>query len=401
MEAPNFDQLKRAYSLYTDAELLHLAGEFEGLTGQARDVLRFEIRQRGLEIQDISSEPVPEVTQLPSDSKRPRASRWNWIWPTITNEDEAKNAAKSGAYGALFVALCTGGIATIAIATGRSYAGIDGYGLVDAVLFVLIAWRLFRYSFPWAVFGLSIYLAGALLKFRSDPKQIGAMAAIISLSFIASVRGTYFLNDRKLKRAEVDAMDTPVSSVQSTRASAGLHSFKFEAVPVVIICVVLLVIIAYHQERAEEKRTSDLLTARLHEAEEESVALQIRKDFAALVKDYKAKNWSEYRSELLSREPYLTDLKAQNNEAQRELVARRTANLDSNDTCGRLEIDEGEPALQAIMKAQDELMYFSKNTIELSADKTSALRLLSIQDTSAWKKWDQYIADKHSHGCDN
>ena len=131
--------------------------------------------------------------------------RFNWLWPVITNENEAKNAAKSGAYMALFVTACTGGLAILAIATGRSYAGIDGLGLVDATLFALIAWRLFRYSLPWAVFGLVLALAELCWKLYSYPSSVGVLTVIIVLSLIASLRGTYFLrNEKRHKQAAAE-----------------------------------------------------------------------------------------------------------------------------------------------------------------------------------------------------
>jgi len=128
--------------------------------------------------------------------------QFNWVWPAITNEAEAKSAAKSGAVMALFVTVCTGGIAIFAITTGRSFAGIDGYGLVDAILFALIAWRVFRFSFPWAVFGLLLEVAELCWKLTNYPSSVGVITVIILLALIASVRGTFFLrNERKRNMA--------------------------------------------------------------------------------------------------------------------------------------------------------------------------------------------------------
>src|ERR1035438_5574881 len=140
MEIPDYDQLRRTYSLYTNGELARLVAESEGLTNEAKDAMRFEIRQRGLvEGQVPFSEPILAVSQILSESKHSKPSRLNWLWPSITNENEAKNAAKSGAGAALVVALLTGGIAVAAIVTGSSIAGIDGYSLADAFLFAVIA----------------------------------------------------------------------------------------------------------------------------------------------------------------------------------------------------------------------------------------------------------------------
>ena len=230
METPDYDQLRQTYSQYSDEDLLRLAAESEGLTDPAKDALKHEMQQRGLELQGHSSEPIPAGPELPRKTK---SWRFNWIWPVITNEDEAKNAAKSGGVGALFVTVCTGGIAIVAISTGRSYAGIDGYGLVDASLFALIAWRLFRYSFAWAVFGLVMMFAELFWKLSNDPKSAGVITVIITLSLVASVRGTYFLRNKR-KVAETkreDAGNGPLSTMSPRprpENAALLNQFKEE-----------------------------------------------------------------------------------------------------------------------------------------------------------------------------
>ena len=147
----------------------------------------------------------------------PKSKRFNWIWPVVTNENEAKDAAKTGVFAALFVTLCTGGVAIVAISTGRSYAGIDGYGLVDASLFALIAWRLFRYSFAWAVFGLMMMFAELCWKLSNSTKSVNVITFLIILWLVASVRGTYFLrNTRKVAQAkQEEAGNGPVSTMSS------------------------------------------------------------------------------------------------------------------------------------------------------------------------------------------
>jgi hypothetical protein len=117
------------------------------------------------------------------------------------------------------------------------------------------------------------------------------------------------------------------------------------------------------------------------------------------VKDYKAKDWGQFRSELQSREPSLIELRWQNEVVKRRLVARRAGNLDADDICKRLELDEGEPALEAFMAAQEDLLSFTKNTAQLTPAKALALQSLDSQDASARQQWDQYVADNLSHGC--
>lgn len=92
MKAPRYDRMRRIYSLYTNDELDCAAKEFDGLTGEARNALQYELRQRGLESQDTSAKPIQAAERLALDSEQPRTSGSNWLWPVVTNEEEAKKA---------------------------------------------------------------------------------------------------------------------------------------------------------------------------------------------------------------------------------------------------------------------------------------------------------------------
>ena len=350
MQAPDYDQLRRMYSLYTNDELVRLAAESEGLTSEARDALRFEIRQRGLERQDTSAEPVQAAAQLPSETKVQRISRWNWIWPVITNENEAKNAAKSGAGGALIVAVCTGGLAILAITTGRSYAGIDGYGLFDAIMFALIAWRIFRYSFPWAVFGLLLEVAELCWKLSNYPSSMGVITVIILLALIASVRGTAFLS----KRGNLNGLLAAI---------------------VVIVFAVGFAVIVHRSVQPSPELRDDALDA--------SSAAKLEDDFLSLNMDYDADDWGEFRTELLSREHYLDDLKEKDRRIQ--LLLREEP--AESDKCGRL----GEQSLQGVITAEENLMSFAKTNTVLTDDSSTSARSLMAQSRSASQQWNSYV----------
>lgn len=134
-----------------------------------------------------------------------------WVWPRIANEYEAKAASKIGAFAALFVAVVTGGFAIFSMATGHPQEGIDGWGLVDAAAFVLIAWRLFRYSFPWSVFGIAMFLAELCWKLYYNPRGVTVATAIIMLALVAGLRGTYFLRTaKKHQQAVIRSENLPI-----------------------------------------------------------------------------------------------------------------------------------------------------------------------------------------------
>ncbi len=66
----------------------------------------------------------PSAVASPADVK---PLSFGWLWPDITNEVEAKKAAKSGAYAAVIVAVLTAAIALIAIGAKSPVMGMDGW----------------------------------------------------------------------------------------------------------------------------------------------------------------------------------------------------------------------------------------------------------------------------------
>jgi len=143
---------------------------------------------------------TPEIDPFAVEpSAKAKPASFGWLWPAITNEVEAKRAARSGAYAAVIVAVLTSAISLIAIGAKEPILGMDGFGMVDALLFVVIAWRVFRFSLPWAVVGLLFYGAEVFWKWSTVgvPKGAGiATTAFLILAFIAGVRGTAFLKKK-------------------------------------------------------------------------------------------------------------------------------------------------------------------------------------------------------------
>lgn len=368
METPEFVQLRQTYSQSSDEELLRLAREHESLTAPAQEALRLEIEKRGLEWQYRSSEPSQPAPE--SDAKT-KAKFFRWLWPVITNEEEAKKAAKSGAFGAIFVAIVICIFSLIAIATGQPFAGVNGNSLVDAFLFGIIAWRIFRYSLPWAVFGLLLYLGEISWSLIHNGPQNSRVVAtvLIVLSLIAGVRGTAFLN--KIRKLD------------------GVRRFGLETVSVAIICFAVLAAIAYRNERTDENNRAMTNMDAIH-------ANALKTDFVALERAYQAKDWDGTRVEILSREHYLVDLKEQNS----YFLQRYHEGHSGKDNCGQLYLDEGEPALQGVIAAYDGIVSLAKDNKVFTGYAEIELPLLSTQNDNALKQWVHYVADPKNHGCE-
>jgi hypothetical protein len=128
---------------------------------------------------------------------------FRWLWPSIANPSDAENAVKIGAGAAMFLAILSCVLAVAAVMTERPQAGVDGWGMVDASLFALVAWRISERSFPWAIAGLALYLLEVLWGLITfTPGALGIVTVFIVLAFVGGVRGTYFL--RNLKNAQPD-----------------------------------------------------------------------------------------------------------------------------------------------------------------------------------------------------
>jgi hypothetical protein len=97
--------------------------------------------------------------------------------------DGAQSAARQGVVAALFV---TGATTLFVILKLSSVTA-----LVDAVLFAVIAWRIWKMSRAWALIGLLLFVVEKVYwVYVRGPKGI-VMSVIILLGFITSVRGTF------------------------------------------------------------------------------------------------------------------------------------------------------------------------------------------------------------------
>ena len=65
-----------------------------------------------------------------------------WYWPRIDDEGSAEGATKPAVGASAFVAAVTGLLATLSIVYRRPLFGLSGGSLVDALPFIVIAWRI-------------------------------------------------------------------------------------------------------------------------------------------------------------------------------------------------------------------------------------------------------------------
>jgi len=68
--------------------------------------------------------------------------------------------------------------------------GLSGWALVDASLFVVVAWRITKMSRAWAVLGLLIYLVEVGFGLATNG-AVGILSVIFVLTYIGAIRGTF------------------------------------------------------------------------------------------------------------------------------------------------------------------------------------------------------------------
>src|SRR5262249_1777547 len=128
------------------------------------------------------------------------------------------------------------------------------------------------------------------------------------------------------------------------------HNRTFKFIYGTIVCIGILVFVAYRSVDFMEKH-APRINAMMHggemsdESDGEYFGLQVGKDIKALGTPYNGKDWVTFRSEVISREPYLSDLNRQNERFQQRTVMEKSANADKDDVCEKIALNEFSPAL--------------------------------------------------------
>lgn len=115
-----------------------------------------------------------------------------WYWPSTEDRSSAEAAVKPAVGVSSFIAAVSGLIAILSIIYQKPIFGFNGWSLVDALLFGVIAWRIRRMSRAWAVAGLLIYLfeVGFNITDRK-PGALGVVTVVFILTYVGAIRGAF------------------------------------------------------------------------------------------------------------------------------------------------------------------------------------------------------------------
>jgi hypothetical protein len=200
------------------------------------------------------------------------------------------------------------------------------------------------------------------------------------------------------------SMNTMHASTAAVPPSVGSGSFKFKMICGGIIGLVVLGIVASRNVGFMEKHAPSV-NAQLHQGEitEESdgeyTGTKIFADLDALNKDTKGTTWAEIRTEVISRETYLADLKTQNDKLQRRMAIERNENLGANDHCEQMALYELAPALDDYVKAIAAEFIVVQKTLAPTQEAASAMKDLGGQEERARQQINVYVARSNAKGC--
>jgi len=142
--------------------------------------------------------PVPHVPEVFHPLQKitremKHKTKGTYLWPSLTTAAEIEHTITQAAYWAFATAVITGLIGGLSAVMGTAVGPFDGTALLDAAIWAVIGWRIRRYSQPWAISGVLLWVAGNLTKLdwsfethRSPP--IGIVTAFCGLALINGVR---------------------------------------------------------------------------------------------------------------------------------------------------------------------------------------------------------------------
>ncbi|MBU1308643.1 MAG: hypothetical protein KKE30_03805 [Gammaproteobacteria bacterium] len=130
--------------------------------------------------------------------KESKNKDFNMFWPNIDDIEDAKGVAKGAAFIPAFVSVVT----TIIVLVGIFYTpilGLDEWAFIDAFLFALVAFGMWKLNRVVAILGLALYVWGQLQLLSVHGSGTGVMAVFFVIMWFNGIRAS--LRYHKLLRA--------------------------------------------------------------------------------------------------------------------------------------------------------------------------------------------------------
>jgi len=193
------EQLQRAMAAHTDEQLqailLSPSGEY---TADAISAARAEYHNRRLDTSKlVPTDIAADTRQAPwQPATQRRQSSWaSWIWPELRDEPTARSIILRGFWACIFIVVADVAIAFYALSESRKVAGhYDGWVLVDAALFAIIAWRMWKNSRMWSVIGVMLMVLEIIDKLQHAESTFNVITVLLFLAILHAARGTFALH---------------------------------------------------------------------------------------------------------------------------------------------------------------------------------------------------------------
>jgi hypothetical protein len=129
----------------------------------------------------------------------------NFYWPNVLTTEGARTAAKGGVTAACFVVAITSALALYGIFE-EPILNVTPWSFIDAFLFAVVAFGIWKMSRVAAFAGLVLYLIEQAIAWATIGPKAPVVAALFILLFVNALRGTFSYHRLMNKPATAGAM---------------------------------------------------------------------------------------------------------------------------------------------------------------------------------------------------
>ena len=119
----------------------------------------------------------------------------SWYWNEIEDKDSARYATTTAVWISYWIAAGNGLIAVLSLVYHKPVVGLNGWSLLDAVVFWVVGWGIAHLSRVWAVVGFSLYLLEITGRMADQERVgfhgIGILAILFLIVYLNALRGTF------------------------------------------------------------------------------------------------------------------------------------------------------------------------------------------------------------------
>lgn len=119
----------------------------------------------------------------------------SWYWHEIGDKESARYAAHPAVWVSYLIAVAGGLVGVFSLIFREPIAGMNGWALLDAFLFLIVGWRIAHLSRFWAVAGLFLMafeiIVATLERLRQPNVAVPIVSIIFLTTYINAVRGAF------------------------------------------------------------------------------------------------------------------------------------------------------------------------------------------------------------------